>query len=118
MSTSTDAFEHSPKRLRSSAKLAASEAERVSGCQAAALTARRCDTRAADCHGKRGLLGVGEIAGDRLETIEDRIEGHPHPTDREVPSKHRSSDAKAFDANQRDLAQAFRRRTRIVSGQR
>ena len=42
----------------------------------------------------RGLLGVGEIAGDCFEAIEDRIEGHPHATDREVAAKNRSSEPK------------------------
>jgi hypothetical protein len=43
---------------------------------------------------KRGLLGAEKSREICFEAIEDRIEGHPHATDREVAAKNRSSDAK------------------------
>ena len=45
---------------------------------------------------ERGLLGLGDIADDRLETIEDRVEARSYATDREVAAEHRSIDAKAW----------------------
>jgi hypothetical protein len=45
---------------------------------------------------ERRLLGLGEIAGDRLETIEDRVEARSYAADREVAAEHRSIDAKAW----------------------
>src|SRR5271163_3887199 len=49
---------------------------------------------------KRGLHSIGEIANDRLETIEDGVEACPEAADWEVAAEHRSIDAEAFDSMQ------------------
>jgi hypothetical protein len=66
---------------------------------------------------ERRLLRLGDIAGDRLETIEDRVEARSYaPTGKSLRT---SIDRRqSMDAMKRNVARAFGRRGWVIGRQR
>ena len=122
MSTSTDAFEPSPNRSRlprSLAKLAASEAERASGCQVARdqsasmrYTRRALSWKSADCSASEKSLTIAL----KPSKIASKLV-HRRPTGKSLPNIDRSTPKHSMQcsATSRRLSGVG---DRIVSGQR